>query len=73
MAGQSHKHSLIEAVTNTFIGFVGSLAIQHWVIPLMSGYHTSPTQSVAITIVFTVWSVSRNYGMRRLHNWWEHR
>lgn len=66
--GQSPRQSLLEALTNTVIGFViafaAQLFIMHWyAIP------TTLTQDLYITIFFTGISILRSYALRRLFNY----
>lgn len=62
---QSKKQSLIETLSNTFLGMLGSFGItmgvlalftQHWVI------------GVVTTVLCTVWSIARGYYVRRYFN-----
>ena len=64
---QSRKGSLIEACTNIAVGFVISLISQLTIYPLY-GIHASIETNVQITIWFTVISLARSYGLRRLFN-----
>jgi len=64
---QQRKHSLIEAITNTAAGFVGSFLIQIIIYPLM-GIPVRLDQNVIITTVFTVVSIGRGYVIRRIFN-----
>jgi hypothetical protein len=62
---QARIDSLMEAVTNTLIGFVVSLATQLILVRL---YHVEISFSTSIQFVgwFTVVSVARQYVLRRL-------
>lgn len=64
---QSKKHSLIEAVTNTAVGFGISLLSISIILPLM-GFETSIEQNIALTIYFTFISIGRSYILRRIFN-----
>ncbi len=64
---QTKKHSLIEAITNTAIGFVISFASTFLIFPVM-GIKTSIGGNLIITIYFTVISIIRSYVVRRWFN-----
>jgi len=64
---QSKKLSFIEAVTNTFAGFIVSyitLLILNKYFDMGLGY----IESVEIVLIFTFISIIRNYLIRRLFN-----
>ena len=64
---QHRKHSLIEAITNTGIGFIVSFIVQIILYPIMDipvKFH----QNLIITAVFTAVSITRGYFVRRLFN-----
>lgn len=65
--GQSRALSALESVANVAVGFVLSFALQRI---LMSAYGLNTTAAVdlQITLAFTVLSLARSYGMRRLSN-----
>jgi Mg/Co/Ni transporter MgtE len=65
---QSKKMSLIETVTGTTIGFIVSLLLVNIVLPWY-GFDVKLTQSISITMIFTIASVLRGYGIRRLFNY----
>lgn len=62
---QSKTESLIEACSNTGIGVVGS-----WLITLACiNYIPAPMiAATAATLLCTVWSLIRGYGVRRYFN-----
>ena len=66
---QPRWHSLLEASTNTAVGFAGSYVLLEAIISPMFGLRTSPTDNLAITFIFTAWSVLRGYLTRRYFNW----
>jgi hypothetical protein len=66
-AGQSRAHSMAETLANIAVGFVISLVIQALAWPLF-GHHITLAENFWITCIFTVASVLRGYGMRRLFN-----
>lgn len=61
---QSRRNSLIEACTNTAIGYGINLVAQILIFPLI-GVHASLGQNVAIGLSFTGISVVRGYVVRR--------
>lgn len=65
---QNKRMSLIETITSTAIGFFISLILINIVLPLYA-FDVKLGQSVAITIIFTVASILRGYGVRRLFNY----
>lgn len=64
---QSKLQSLIEATTNTAVGFIISLASTFVIFPIV-GIATSTKQNVEITLYFTVISILRSYIIRRYFN-----
>ena len=64
---QTKKQSLIESLTNTFIGFAVSFASTFFIFPIM-GMKTSVGSNFVITIYFTVISILRGYVIRRYFN-----
>lgn len=64
---QKRKYSLIEAITNTIVGFIVSLLIQLAIYPIME-IPVSFNQNIIITLVFTIASIIRGYIIRRLFN-----
>lgn len=65
---QKRKHSLMETLTSTFIGYVLAYVTTLLVFPLF-GWEISASKSFWITNIFTVLSILRGYGVRRLFNW----
>jgi hypothetical protein len=59
--------SLIESVVNTGAGFLISLALCYFILPLW-GIEKSIVSSIEITLIFTVASIARNYFVRRIFN-----
>ena len=64
---QSKKQSLIEAVTNTAVGFGISFLSISVILPLM-GFESSAGQNLTLTVYFTVISIGRSYFLRRIFN-----
>lgn len=65
---QSRRQSWIEQLLNTAIGFTISLAVWEWVVKPIWNVHTSFTENLSITCLFTVVSVIRGYTLRRIFN-----
>ena len=68
---QTRKQTLVEVFTNVLIGFGGSWLITY----LFIQYEQIGYMETATLIVFlcTVWSIVRNYTIRRFFNWFNHR
>ena len=64
---QTKLESLIEACTNTLIGFSVSFLSTFIIFPLV-GYETSFGKNLIVTLFFTVVSVFRGYVVRRFFN-----
>ena len=62
---QSRRTSLIEAIANVAIGFGVAVTTQVLVFPVF-GLEASLSENLAIGCIFTVVSVARSYGLRRL-------
>lgn len=69
MAGQSRKHSAVETVVGTAVGFLVSWALTPPIMVLF-GYHVGPAKAFGITAIYTVLSLARGYVVRRGFNWW---
>ena len=65
--GQSRTHSMAETMANIVVGFAASMVIQALVLPAM-GHDITLAQNFWITCIFTVASVVRGYGIRRIFN-----
>lgn len=65
---QTRRQSLIETVAGVAIGFLLSIAASFVVYPLF-GHSFTLSQNIGITIIFTVLSIARGYGVRRFFNW----
>jgi Kef-type K+ transport system membrane component KefB len=65
---QSHRHTLIEVVVSTGAAFLISALLQHYFVNPVWHLHSSPTDSVAITLFFTAVSLVRSYIFRRIFN-----
>ena len=64
---QTRASSFAESLTNLGIGIIGSWLITFWVLPWW-GLMPSVGQAVEITLVYTLWSVTRSYAIRRAFN-----
>jgi predicted membrane protein len=64
---QSKSMSLIETTASTVIGFLVSLVVTHFVLPLF-GHAITFSDNLYITTIFTVVSIIRSYCVRRLFN-----
>ena len=62
---QRRSVSLLEAVSNTALGFLVSLALTFTVLPAF-GYAVTAPDAWGITVVYTFASVVRSYVVRRL-------
>lgn len=65
---QSKRQSLIETVAGVAVGFVASMLLSLVVYP-MHGHSFNLAQNASITVIFTLASLARSYGVRRFFNW----
>jgi hypothetical protein len=65
---QTRWQSLLESFANVAIGYLVALLAQLLVFPLF-GIHIPLAQNLAIGGIFTVVSIARSYGVRRLFKW----
>lgn len=65
--GQKKKHSLLESVVSTVIGFGINVTAQHLVFPLF-GIYISWHENLTIAVIFTFISILRGYVIRRVFN-----
>ncbi len=65
---QSRIGSLVEAILNTFIGFLGAVFVIWPFAAWATGIAYTGTQQVSVVIIFTGWSITRGYVMRRWAN-----
>jgi len=66
---QSRIGSFIESNANTWIGFIGSMLLWHFVVDPLWGFETDWFDNLGVTCIFTVWSIIRGYCVRRYFNW----
>lgn len=64
---QTRRQSLFEAVINVVVGFSINMLLNFTVFPLF-GWHISLQQNIALGVIYTVVSILRSYGLRRLFN-----
>ena len=64
---QSRRHSALEAMVNTLSGYVLALVAGLLLYPLF-GFPVTFAQANALTAIFTVLSIGRNYAVRRIFN-----
>jgi hypothetical protein len=62
---QTRSMSMIEAITNTLVGFVMSILLQLMMTSALS-IQMSLDQNIIMSLVFTVASVARGYLVRRM-------
>ena len=65
---QSRLQSLLESFVNVAIGYLVALGAQLLVFPLFN-IHIPLRDNVLIGVIFTVVSIVRSYGVRRLFNY----
>ena len=65
---QSRKGSVIETMTNIFIGYWINFLGNWFILPLF-GFQVTVSQNIKIGLLFTIISVLRSYGLRRFYNW----
>lgn len=66
---QSRRGSLIEAVTNTVVGYVVAVATQCAVFPVFE-LQVGVVENLGLGLVFTAVSLIRSYLLRRLFDHW---
>lgn len=64
---QSKKHSFIESLLNTLIGYLIAVATQLLIFPLYN-IHLELHQNLSMAMIFTLISIARNYIIRRYFN-----
>lgn len=65
---QTRAQSFVEAIANTALGLVVSMAAVQWILPIF-GVRMTLAENAIATAVMTVVSVIRAYGLRRFFNW----
>jgi polyferredoxin len=69
---QTRRHSAIEAIASTAIGFAVSLALTFTILPIF-GYNVTTPHAWGITAIYTAASIIRSYLVRRAFNGQENR
>ena len=64
---QSKKQSLIESLTSTTIGIIIGVVLNLTILPIF-GYPVSWSDSLWISVIFTIVSIIRSYVIRRFFN-----
>ena len=64
---QTKLGSLIEAIVNVIIGLFISLIANHFIFPAF-GFYLSIQSNIAISIIYTIISIARQYVLRRWFN-----
>ena len=64
---QSRQSSLIESLTNTFLGYVINIIVQLIVYPMYGAVFTF-VENIEIGLIFMVVSITRSYVLRRWFN-----
>ena len=64
---QSKKESMIESLTSTTIGIIIGIVLNLTILPIF-GYPVSWSDSLWISVIFTIVSIIRSYVIRRFFN-----
>ena len=64
---QSKKQSFIETITSVFVGWLIGVILNLTVLPLFD-YNITVTDSLWVSLIFTIVSVIRGYMIRRFFN-----
>jgi len=64
---QLRRHSALETLTSTFIGFWISYWLNYFLLPAF-GHSVTHSENFWITIIFTIASLIRSYLLRRFFN-----
>ncbi len=62
---QSRLMSLVESVANVIVGYVVAVVTQILIFPIF-GLHTTLAQNLQMGAIFTLVSIVRSFGLRRL-------
>lgn len=74
MSGQQKKHSLLEQIVSTAVGFVVACFVWEYImLPLFDGAYLTKEDTVIITAIYTFFSIIRGYGFRRAFNYFTER
>ena len=64
---QTKKQSMIESLTSTTIGIIIGIVLNLTILPIF-GYPVSLSDSLWISVIFTIVSIIRSYVIRRFFN-----
>ena len=64
---QSKRESMIESLTSTTIGIIIGIVLNLTILPIF-GYPVSWSDSLWISVIFTIVSIIRSYVIRRFFN-----
>ena len=64
---QSKRESMIESLTSTTIGIIIGIVLNLTILPIF-GYPVSLSDSLWISVIFTIVSIIRSYVIRRFFN-----
>ena len=67
---QSKRESMIESLTSTTIGIIIGIVLNLTILPIF-GYPVSWSDSLWISVIFTIVSIIRSYIIRRWFNYKE--
>ena len=70
---QSRTHSMLEQVASTAVGFAISMLVWEFIVKPIWSLNTDFVQNIQITLLFTVVSLARGYGIRRVSNFLAHK
>jgi hypothetical protein len=62
---QSRLMSLIEAIANVAVGYGVAVVMQTLIFPVF-GLRTTLVENLQIALIFTIVSIARSFGLRRL-------
>ena len=62
---QSRAMSLVESIANVLVGYVVAVVTQILIFPVF-GLHATLAQNLQMGAIFTVVSIARSFGLRRL-------
>ena len=65
MRAQSRRMSLIEAIANVAVGYGVAVVTQILIFPVF-GLHATLMQNLQMGAIFTLVSIARSFGLRRL-------
>jgi hypothetical protein len=62
---QSRRMSLVESIANVVFGYGVAVVTQILIFPVF-GLHATLTQNLQMGVIFTIASIARSFGLRRL-------